>query len=153
MHIGDICTRSVVTCAPQISVLALAQLMRDQHVTDVIVVEERESRRMPVGIVTFRDMVVRVVANRAEPESTAASEVMSRSVETALESEFIYDAIWHMRSKRVRKLAVVDAHNALVGVLTVDDVTQFLAGELIEVARISPVRPAAGQALSEAARR
>ena len=153
MHIGDICTRSVVTCAPQTSVLALAQLMRDSQVTDVIVVEERESRRVPVGIVTFRDMVVRVVANRTEPESTAASEVMSRSVETAFESEFVYDAIWHMRSKRVRKLAVVDGHNALVGVLTVDDVTQVLAGELIEVARISPMRPGAGQQISEAARR
>jgi signal-transduction protein with cAMP-binding, CBS, and nucleotidyltransferase domain len=141
MRIGDICTRSVVTCAPDINVTLLAQLMRDQHVTDVIVVDKREQHVVPLGIVTFRDMVVRVLANQADPRSTTAREVMSTGIETALETELVYDAIWHMRAKHVRKLPVVDARGALAGVLTIDDVTEFLAGEMVEVARISPRKP------------
>ena len=58
MHIGDICTRSVVTCRRDASVLELAQLMRDHHVGEVIVVDEREGKMTPVGVVTDRDLVV-----------------------------------------------------------------------------------------------
>ena len=153
MHIGQICTRSLVTCKRDTSASELARKMRDQHVADVLVIEERGGRLTPVGIVTDRDLMVEIIARGRHPDQVCAADVMCADLETALDSEFVYDAIWHMRSKRVRKLAVVDAHNALVGVLTVDDVTQFLAGELIEVARISPVRPGAGQQTSEAARR
>ena len=69
MHVGDICIRSVVTCTPSTSALTVAELMRDQHTTDVIVAETSGARRMPKGIVTFRDMVVRVVAARLDAAS------------------------------------------------------------------------------------
>ena len=123
--------------------------MRDQHVTDVIVIEQREAQPVPLGIVTFRDMVVRVIADRVDPQSCCARDVMSECLETVLEREFIYDAIWHMRSKRVRRLPVVDDRGALAGVLTVDDVAEFLAAELAEVTRISPGRPALERRVSE----
>ena len=53
---------------------------------------------------------------------------------TAVGREGVYDGIWHMRSKGVRRLPVVDDHNHLLGVLTADDVTRFLAEELTELA-------------------
>lgn len=140
MHVGEICTRSVVTCAADQKVVELARLMRDQHVTDVIVIEQREGKTMPLGIVTFRDLVVRVLAAGVDPQSCCVREVMSAGLETVLDSELIYDAIGHMRTKRVRRLPVVDARRALIGVLTADDVADFLASELVEVARISPPR-------------
>jgi len=149
MHVGEICTRSVVTCAPDLKVVELAQLMRGQYVSDVIVVEQRGTDAMPVGIVTFRDMVVRVLAGRLDPATSCARDVMSGTLETVLESELIYDAIWHMRGKRVRRLPVVDTHGALRGVVTVDDVAEFLASELVEVARISPGRSALERRVSE----
>ena len=153
MHVGEICTRSVVTCAADLKVVELAQLMRDHHVTDVLVVEQREDRPMPLGIVTFRDMVVRVLANRVDPETCRARDVMSDCLETVLDGEFIYDAIWHMRAKRVRRLPVLDARGALIGVLTADDVAEFLAAELVEVARISPSRSALERETSAPGRR
>lgn len=149
MHVGEICTRSVVTCEANLKVFELAQLMRGQHVTDVIVVEPRGTCSMPLGIVTFRDMVVRVLAARLDPETSCARDVMSDHLETVLDSELIYDAIWHMRSKRVRRLPVVDTQGTLRGVLTVDDVAEFLASELVEVARVSPGRPALEHQVSE----
>ena len=49
----------------------------------------------------------------------------------------MYDAIWHMRSRRVRRLPVVEARGFLVGILTVDDVTEFLAEELTQMTRVA----------------
>lgn len=138
MHVGEICTRSVVTCRRDASVLELAQLMRDHHVGDVIVVAEHEGQVTPVGVVTDRDLVVEVVAKGVNPDLLRAGDLISNDLVTAFESELVYDAIWHMRSKGIRRLPVVDAHNHLLGVLTADDVTEFLAEALTEVARITP---------------
>ena len=140
MHIKDICRRSVVTCHRQLSADRVAQLMRDQFAEDVVVVDDRPGGPVPVGVVTFRDMVVRVVANRAIAEQTSAADIMTSAPETLHESELIYTAIARMQSKKVSRLVVVDAHGSLVGVLTADDVADFLASELTEVVRISPHR-------------
>jgi len=138
MHIKDVCRRSLTTCHARLSAAKVAQLMRDQFVEDVVVVEERAGRRVPVGIITFRDMVVRVVAGHVDPEQASAADIMTTALETAHESELIYEAIARMRLKQISRLVVIDAHDALVGVLSARDVTEFLASELMEVARISP---------------
>ena len=137
MRIGDICTREVVTCSPGASVAELAVLMREHHVGDVIVVESSGDERIPVGIVTDRDVAVKVVARRVDPDMVTARDIMNEVV-TVLESEVVYDAIWSMRRKGVRRLPVVDGNNALFGLLSADDLVQFLAEELTELARVSP---------------
>lgn len=137
MRIGEICTREVVTCGPAASAAELAVLMREQHVGDVIVIESVAGEQVPVGIVTDRDLVVKVLARRVDADSVTARDIMSE-VSTVLESEVVYDAIWTMRRKGVRRLPVVDGRNALFGLLSVDDLTQFLAEELTDLARVSP---------------
>ena len=138
MRIGDICTRSVVTCRRDAGVLEVARLMRDSHVGDVIVVDEGEGHMTPIGIVTDRDLVVAVLAEGISPEGLRAGDLIVGEVITAFESELVYDAIWHMRGKGIRRLPIVDAQCHLKGVLTADDVTRFLAEELTSVARITP---------------
>jgi CBS domain-containing protein len=115
--------------------------MRDRRVGDVIVVDEQEGRMIPVGLVTDRDLVVEVMAKGIDPRHVRAEGLMAGEIVTAFESELVYDAIWHLRSKGVRRLPVIDAHNHLLGVLTADDVLGFLAEELTEVARIAPRPP------------
>ena len=137
MHIGEICTRSVVTCGRETSALELAQLMRDRHVGDVIVVDEHDGQMTPVGVVTDRDLVVEILAKGANPDLLRAGDLIANEIVTAFESELVYDAIWHMRGKGIRRLPVIDSHNHLLGVLTADDVTAFLAEELTEVVRIA----------------
>ena len=138
MHIYDICTREAVTCRRDTSAIDVARLMRQRHVGDVIVIDDAEGCTLPVGIVTDRDLVVQVLAKGVNPESVTAGDIMSDNPVTALGSEAILDAIWHMRGHGVRRLPVVDRRGALVGVLTVDDITRFLASELGEMARIAP---------------
>lgn len=141
MRIGQICMRSVVTCTPRASALEVAQLMRERHVGDVVIVETVDEVQRPVGIVTDRDLVVRVVAVGLEPESLQVGDLVARDLVTVDESEFVYDAIWRMRSQGVRRLPIVDGRTGrLVGIVTADDVTQFLAAELTDVTRAVPVQ-------------
>lgn len=136
MRIGEICRRSVVTCRGDASALEVARLMREQHVGDVIVVDVRDGVAVPVGIVTDRDLVVQVTAEGLAAGAVRASELIVGDIVSVYESESVYDAIWHMRSRGVRRLPVVDAGNRLTAILAADDVIEFLAQELTAVARV-----------------
>jgi signal-transduction protein with cAMP-binding, CBS, and nucleotidyltransferase domain len=142
MHVGQICNRSLVTCDREMPAAELARKMRDQHVADVLVVEDHGGRLTPVGLVTDRDLVVGVIARGRDPNQVRAADIMCADLETVVDSELIYDAIWHMRKRQIVRLPVVDAHGALVGMLTADDVAEFLASELTEVARLRKRNPA-----------
>ena len=83
MHIGEICTRSVVTCRRDASAKELAGLMRKHHVGDVIVVDEHEGRMTPAGVVTDRDLVVKVLALGIDPAGVRAGDLMASDVATA----------------------------------------------------------------------
>ena len=111
--------------------------MRERTVGDVVVVDEHEGLLTPVGVVTDRDLVVKVLAMDIDPAVLRAEDLMASNVETAFESELVYDAIWHVRGKSIRRLPVVDAHNYLLGMLTANHVTRFLARELGDMARVA----------------
>lgn len=138
MRISELCKRDVVTCPRDTSAAQVAKLLRDGHVGDVVVVERRNGKTMPVGIITDRDLVVHVLAAKVDAETVVASDLITGELTTAEESEDIYDALWHMRSKGVRRLPIVDDHGALVGVLAMDDVMQYLGDAMSQLARISP---------------
>lgn len=138
MRIGEICTREVVYCGPRDSVLEVAQLMRNHHVGDLIVAERRDGLLRPLGVVTDRDLVVKVLAEGVAPETLTAGDLMMRELVSAQEYELLHEAIARMRAHGVRRLPVIDTAGSLVGVLTADDVVEFLAEELSGVARIFP---------------
>ena len=136
MPIGEICNREVVIAEKSLPVVAAAQLMRTHHVGDLVVVEEREGRRHPVGIVTDRDIVVEVVAAGVNPEALKVGDIMGASVATVRESEGLFETLRYMRDKGVRRMPVVDAAGALVGILTLDDLLSLLAEEMMELAKL-----------------
>jgi CBS domain-containing protein len=138
MRIGEICTREVVYCGRGDSVQHVAQLMRNCHVGDLVVAEWHDGRLVPVGVVTDRELVVKVLARGAEPATLTAGDLMTRRVVTAAESEPVHAAIERMRAEGVRRLPVVDADGGLVGVLSADDIGELLAEELAGLARIAP---------------
>jgi len=138
MRIGELCTREVVYCGPHDSVPVVAQLMRNHHVGDLIVAEAHGGRLIPVGVVTDRDLVVKVLAEDVAPDVLLARDLMTRTLVTATDSESVYDAVERMRAEGVRRLPVVGADGSLIGVLSADDITEFLAEELTGVARIGP---------------
>lgn len=136
MAVGEICNREVVIAKKALSVVDAAQLMRKHHVGDLVVVEERNGRRHPVGIVTDRDIVVEVVAAGVNPDALKVGDIMGPEVATVRESEGLFEALRYMRDKGVRRMPVVDRDDGLVGILTLDDLLSLLAEEMTELAKL-----------------
>ena len=136
MPVGEICNREVVIAEKSLGVTEAARLMRTHHVGDLIVVEERDGRRHPVGIVTDRDIVVEVVAARVNPETLKVGDIMGPEVATVLESAGLFEALRYMRDKGVRRMPVVESTGGLVGILTLDDLLSLLAEEMTELAKL-----------------
>ena len=138
MRVGDFCTRSVVCCEPGTSVVDAAKMMRDAHIGNIVVVEQRDGGRVPVGVLTDRDIVIQVIAKEVDPGTLSVRDVMSREVYTVDEDEAGTRTIERMRFKRVRRLPVVNRQGLLVGIVALDDLLQQLADDLTAIANVSP---------------
>ena len=136
MHIGEICTREVVCTGVETSVAAVAKLMRQYHIGDVIVTRNDGGKRVPLGIVTDRDIVLSVVAAELAPATLAIGDIMGQRLVTAGEEEDVFDAIQRMRNIGVRRMPIVDAEGALIGIVSIDDILEVLAEEMTELARL-----------------
>lgn len=136
MTIGEICNRDTVFTTRDSSISAAAGLMREHHVGDVVVVEERAGRRIPVGILTDRDLVIEILAKDVDMSSVTVGDVMSGELITAREGDGLYETLQRMRAKGVRRVPVVDAGGALVGIVSVDDLLDLLADELTALTRL-----------------
>jgi CBS domain-containing protein len=135
MTIGEYCNRDVVTATPDQSVREAALLMQARGVGDLVIVEGM-GRREPVGMLTDRDVVLGVVAPGRDADTLALGEVMSRDIETVCEDAGVLETIERMRRLKVRRLPVVDDDEALVGIVTLDDLLGLLARELSEMATV-----------------
>lgn len=136
MSVGTLCNRDVVCVSPQTSAAEAARLMRQYHVGNLIVAEERAGKRYPVGIVTDRDLVIEVIAQGVTPDSVTVTDMMSATLITAHENDDLMDTIKRMRTKGIRRVPVVGADGSLAGILSVDDVIDLLAEELTDLARL-----------------
>jgi CBS domain-containing protein len=129
MAIGRMCNRVTVTIQRQASAENAAQLMRSQHVGDVVVVDPADTRR-PIGILTDRDIAIKVVAAGLAPARTTVGSVMSAPVFTVREDEGLVPALDKMARRGVRRAPAVDRTGHLVGLVSVDDLVPLLAREL-----------------------
>lgn len=111
-----------------------AVLMRQEHVGDLIVTEYRDGRTQPIGTVTDRDIVVEIVAKGIEPARIRVGDMLHRDLICVREDAGIAFALKRMREGGVRRAPVVNTHNELVGVLSLDDVIEYLAGQFEDVA-------------------
>lgn len=136
MPISEICNREVVIVQRDDTVLKAARLMRQHHVGDVLVVEERNGIRVPVGIVTDRDLVVEIMAPELDQSVITVSDIMAPELTTVKEGTGVFEAIQYMRGKGVRRLPVVNESGGLVGILALDDLLELLSEELFELAKL-----------------
>ena len=137
MNAGSVCKRGVVTVAPMDDLVAAAHLMREKHVGYLIVSEasgpSRNERRV-VGVLTDRDIVVAVLAQEVDAHALKVGDVMTRNPLLIEEEQSIEAVLHHMREAGVRRVPVVDRSGALSGVLSIDDVLERIAEQLINIA-------------------
>ena len=136
MSVGEICNREVIVIQRDATIVEAAKLMRQFHVGAVIVVEKRDGRQIPVGVVTDRDLVVEVVATELDAAVITVGDIMAAEVFTIKESTASHEAIEFMRRKTIRRLPDVDESGELTGILTLDDALQLLSEELLDLAKL-----------------
>ncbi len=136
MPISEICNREVVIVQRSDTIFETARLMREHHVGDVVVVEDRDGVRIPVGIVTDRDLVVEIMAPALDQTIFTVGDIMVPDLATVKEQAGVSETIAYMRTKGVRRVPVVNAHGGLVGILTLDDLLELLAEELLALAKL-----------------
>jgi CBS domain-containing protein len=131
MTLGAICQRNVIVVPKSEGIIDAAKRMRTHHVGDVIVVEQHDGSRIPAGILTDRDIVLSIVASDpAHLPYLTVDDAMSSELVTAREDLDVPDALSLMKQHGVRRLPVVDASGALVGIITSDDLLRVLADEV-----------------------
>lgn len=136
MTIGRICNNNVVYVNREVTVNAASRLMRHYHVGSLVVVDDNQGKRVPVGVVTDRDMVVEVMAMELDPRTVTVGDIMSPEVTTAPDSMSVAKAIALMRLKGIRRLPVVNDQSALTGIVALDDLVVLLADELGDLTHI-----------------
>ena len=136
MSVGEFCNREVIVMGPDEPARAAARLMREHHVGDVLVVEERNGRRLPLGIVTDRDLVIEILATDSDPDQFRVADIMTAELLTAREGDDTMETLQQMRNAGVRRMPVVDADGGLVGIITVDDYINVFAEQMEDLVRL-----------------
>ena len=137
MTAGEVCNREVVIARPEATVIQAVTLMKHHHVGDVVVVEDRADARVPVGILTDRDVALALAAYQpARLHMLRLRDMMSHDLVTCLERENLHEALKKMQSHGVRRLPVVNDDGGLEGILTFDDVIELLSEELTDLAKL-----------------
>ena len=138
MSIRDYCNMNVICCEPDKVISGVAALMRRHHVGDVIIVDDtKNGQRIPIGIVTDRDIVIETIALDVDAKLFTASDLMMAPVVTVQEDASLTEALSIMRSKKVRRLPVVTRSGSLFGIITTDDLINLLASELSMIAGLT----------------
>jgi len=136
LSIKDLCNRELVTIGRDDTIFKAAELMRQNHVGDVLVVEKKNDTTIALGIVTDRDVVVEIVAPGLDPKVITVGDIMLPHLACIEEDRGIFDAIKLMTSKGIRRLPVVDNNGSLIGILTLDDLLLMLAKEFFSIAML-----------------
>ena len=130
MKVSDIMVKDPVVVSADTSCGRIAKLMKDRKIGSVVIVENGK----PVGILTERDLIHRVIAEGKDPEKCYADQVASKpviAVSIHADVEMVVDI---MNDYGIRRVIVVDADDQVIGIVTTDDLSKQLRGMSEELA-------------------
>ncbi|MEJ7553358.1 MAG: CBS domain-containing protein [Aquificaceae bacterium] len=133
MSVKNFARKEVITLKPDNTVYDAVRLMKEKNVGSVVIVDDENK---PIGIITDRDVVVRVVYNELDVKNTLLEKVMTRGLSVLDENMGLFEALRFMKDEGVRRYPVVDSEGKLTGFFSLDDVLFLLGKELAAVADI-----------------
>jgi CBS domain-containing protein len=140
--IADVMTQRPRAVTEQMNVREAARLMDEEDVGSLPVVDEGERL---IGILTDRDVTVRVVGRGLDSDTTVVGDVASRDIVAVTPDDDLDDALRLMAKEQVRRMPVVVQENQLVGMLAQADVAHVgkekATGELVEAISRTPRGP------------
>ncbi len=132
MALSKLMTKEITSLPESASVLDAAKFMADMNVGTVMV----EDGAKPLGILTDRDIITKVLAQGRDPAQVKLRDVMAKPVTTISEELDILDATRQMSQSKVRRCAVVNAEGKLTGVIALDDILMCIGEEMQNIASI-----------------
>lgn len=126
MKNSDIMTKDLVYARPGDMVSDVAQLMKDEDIGPVLIVDESQNGKRLVGIVTDRDLALKVVGEGRDPNSTRVEDVMTGSLVTCRADDDVENAMRAMAQNQLRRIPVVDDSGQLVGIISQADLATRL---------------------------
>lgn len=118
---SEVMTKDPVCCLPNDSVAKAAELMKSENIGSIPVIESQQTRKL-VGIVTDRDLALKIVSEGRDAKSTNVEAVMTRKVVTCFADDDLQKALDAMAQHQLRRMPVVDNDNKLVGIIAQADV-------------------------------
>jgi len=122
MSLRKITKKKVVTVRPDDTVVKAAKLMEEKNVGSVVVVENRK----PIGILTDRDIAIRVVAKKADINSILVKDVMTKKIVTGRDNQRVAELAKVMHENGIRRVPIVNKKGMLSGIITLDDLLYMM---------------------------
>lgn len=117
----DVMTKDPVCATPDDSAEDVARLMKENDIGPVPIVEGAASKKL-VGIVTDRDLALKVVAEGRDPSTTRVRDVMTQDVVTCRVDDEVDDIMRSMSRHQLRRILVVDENDKLIGIIAQADI-------------------------------
>ena len=118
---SDVMTKDVVTCTPENTIVETARLMKTEDIGPILIVDNETSRTL-VGIITDRDIVLKVVAEGQDPNTARVGDAMSKKLVTCRADDDVDVAMQAMAQFQLRRIPVVEDNMRLVGIISQADV-------------------------------
>lgn len=135
MKVKDLMTADPVCCTGDTPITAVAKMMLENDCGEIPVVED-QAGKVPIGVITDRDIVCRLVAKGINPAGAIATECMTKPVTTVTPEMSIDECSRIMEEKQIRRVPVVDDRGCCCGIVALADIAlqsgQNAAGEIVK---------------------
>lgn len=131
--ITSVMTANPACCTRDTPLRRVAELMVEHDCGQIPVVES-DADRKPVGVVTDRDITVRIVAEGRDVDAAVAADAMSTPCKTVGSDTSLHDCLCLMQAEQIRRVPVVDASGKLAGIVSIADIA--LAGKQEATAQV-----------------
>jgi CBS domain-containing protein len=118
---AEVMTKNPVCCLPDDMATEAAKLMKSGNIGSIPVVENQQTKRL-VGIVTDRDLALKIVAEGRDAKSTKVEALMTRKVVSCHAEDDLQKALDAMAENQLRRIPVVDNDNRILGIIAQADV-------------------------------
>ena len=118
---SEVMTKNPICCLPDSTAAEAAKLMKSENIGSIPVIENEQSHKL-VGIVTDRDLSLKIVAEGLDAKSTKLTTVMTHKVVTCHADDDLQKALDAMAEHQLRRIPIVDNVNKIVGIIAQADV-------------------------------
>ena len=141
---SEVMTKNPVCCLPDDLVTKAAQLMKNEHVGSIPVIADEQTKKL-VGIVTDRDLAIRIVAEGLDAKSTKVETIMTRNVVTCSAEDDLQKAVGAMSESQLRRIPIVDDDNKILGIIAQADVVMHFDHPKRAAAMVKEISQANGR--------